>query len=187
MLDGWRFVRSNVHDATIAYTGNNVPYPLFGDRLTNRVYYVSIDRHRDWRLHDYARVRRRSTTAPSHPLARPSGELLAAPDHAGAYEDASRPRYERIEGFRDAWIANLRTLGVSCVFITSLSAYEIDNVWHNEHGFPIEDAWAAADLRSFHLVYENSLVRVFEVHLQEGTESIGQWRGHDAGRQGPPE
>ena len=163
LVAGWDFVRANVHDATIAYTGNNVPYPLFGERLTNRVYYVSIDRHIDWSLHDYARARRRSTTAPSLPLARPSGELMPVREHAGAYEDASRPRYERIEGFRDAWIANLRTLGVNCLFVTSLSAYEIDNQWHNEGGFPIEDQWAREDPSAFKLVYDNETVRVYRV------------------------
>jgi len=163
LVAGWDFVRATVHDATIAYTGNNVPYPLFGDRLTNRVYYVSIDRHVDWSLHDYARVRRRSTTASPLVLARPSGELLPIDEHAGAYEDASRPRYERIEGFRDAWIANLRTLGVTCLFVTSLSAYEIDNQWHNEGGFPIEDQWAREDPAAFKLVYDNETVRVYRV------------------------
>jgi hypothetical protein len=163
LVAGWDFVRANVHDATIAYTGNNLPYPLFGDRLTNRVYYVSIDRHVDWSLHDYARVRRRSTTAPSHPLARPSGELMPVHEHAGAYEDASRPRYERIEGLRDAWISNLRTIGVNCLFVTSLSAYEIDNQWHNEGGFPIEDQWAREDPAAFQLVYDNETVRVYRV------------------------
>jgi hypothetical protein len=58
MLDGWRWVDEHVSHSTIAYTGNNVPYPLAGPHLTNRVVYVNIDRHRDWRLHDYARAHR---------------------------------------------------------------------------------------------------------------------------------
>jgi hypothetical protein len=164
MLNGWEFVGSNVHDATIAYAGNNVPYPLFGDHLTNRVYYVSIDRHLDWRLHDYARVRRRSgASVPPNALARPSGELMPVREHAGAYEDASRPRYERMEGNRDAWVRNLRALGVDHLFVTSLSAYEIDNVWHDANGFPIEEAWARDDSRTFKLIYENEGVRVYDV------------------------
>ncbi len=73
-----------------------------------------------------------------------------------------------MEGFRDGWIDNLRFFHVGYLFISALSPYEIDNVWHNEHGFPIEDAWATDDPRSFHLEYENSLVRVFRVELPEG-------------------
>src|SRR6185436_16652403 len=50
MFLAWQWVTEHVTAATIAYSGNNVPYPLFGDHLTNRVYYVNIDRHADWRF-----------------------------------------------------------------------------------------------------------------------------------------
>lgn len=163
MLYGWYFVRTQIRGATIAYTGNNVPYPLFGEQLTNRVYYVSIDRHLDWALHDYARVRRRvPVSAAAQAMARPSGELMPISDRA-TYEDACRPRYERAEGFRDAWLANLRALAIDHLFVSALSAYDIDNVWHDEHGFPIEDAWARQDPRTFSRVYENDTVRIYTV------------------------
>ena len=77
MVDGWRWVAANTNRATIAYTGNNVPYPLVGEHLTNRVYYVNIDRHRDWRFHDYDRAYRAGTFTPMPPLlATSSGELM---------------------------------------------------------------------------------------------------------------
>src|SRR5689334_21844484 len=60
-VDAWRWVDDHVQHATIAYTGNNVPYPLTGPRLTNHVSYINIDRHASWRLHEYdsaARLRR---------------------------------------------------------------------------------------------------------------------------------
>jgi hypothetical protein len=187
LVYGWRWIAEHARGTTVAYTGINLPYPLTGDRLANRVIYANIDGRPNWRFHDYDRAYRAGRFTPAPPLlATGSGELLPARDTAPGNAPA-RPRYERMEGFRDGWMNNLKSLHVGYLFIAALSAYEIDNVWHNEHGFPIEDAWAAVDPRSFQLVYENSLVRVFEVHLQEGTEAIGQWRGHDAGRQGPPE
>jgi len=70
MLDGWAWVARNTRHATFAYTGNNVPYPLFGDRLTNRVYYVNIDRHASWRL------RARPEPARYHASLRASGARL---------------------------------------------------------------------------------------------------------------
>src|SRR5260370_11494331 len=30
MLYAWNWLRENAHNATFAYTGNNLPYPLFG-------------------------------------------------------------------------------------------------------------------------------------------------------------
>ena len=154
--------------ATFAYTGINLPYPLSGDRLTNRVYYVNIDRHLDWRFHDYDRAqRKRPGSTPSSPaLATSSGQLMPVSQHPGPHEDAVRPRYERMEGHRDAWVHNLKALAVDHLFVSVLSAYEIDYVWHNPQGFPIEDEWARADPRAFRLVYENPQVRIYAVDLQ---------------------
>jgi hypothetical protein len=119
---------------------------------------VNIDRHGAWKFHDYARVR--STASPSAgALARPSGQLmpLLGPASAGA----SRPRFERWEGLREAWIANLRAAGVSYLFASALSAYEIDYSWHDEGGFPIEAEWARRDPAVFRLIYENGQVRLY--------------------------
>jgi hypothetical protein len=164
MILGWDWVRRNTREATLAYTGNNVPYPLFGERLTNRVYYVNIDRHASWRFHNYARTRSApGATLPSSPLARSSGELMPLSPDAGLHGDASRPRYERLEGHAEAWIQNLKSLGIDHLFISALSAYEIDYVWHNESGFPIEDEWARADPQAFKIVYENPQVRIYAI------------------------
>jgi hypothetical protein len=164
LLDGWRWLDENVHGAVIAYTGINLPYPLFGDRLTNRVLYVNIDGHRRWRLHDYDRAYRDGRFAPAPPrLAISSGELRPVADRPGPRDDASRPRYERMEGYRDGWMANLGALGVTHLFVSALSAYEIDYMWHNEGGFPIEDDWARNDPGSFHLLYQSPQIRVYAV------------------------
>jgi hypothetical protein len=160
MLDAWRWTSAHLDHATIAYTGNNVPYPLFGEQLTNRVYYVNIDRHASWGFHDYARAHSRpGVTEPSAPLAHASGELM--PASANPREEAPRPRYERREGYREAWVQNLRSRGVDRLFVSALSVYEIDDVWHNDRGFPIEDEWAKADPLSFRLVYENLQIRIY--------------------------
>ncbi|HEV3218033.1 MAG TPA: glycosyltransferase family 39 protein, partial [Vicinamibacterales bacterium] len=151
MLDGWDWVERNTHDATFAYAGNNVPYPLVGTQMTNRVYYVNIDHHLTWKLHDYARaVRKRQGTVTGLPaLAISSGELRPAERTPGGGVDASRPRYERMDGYREAWIGNLKQLGVDHLFVSTLSADEVSYVWHNERGFPIEDEWAKADPKAF--------------------------------------
>ena len=166
MILGWQWVAAHSGLVTIAYTGNNVPYPLAGDHLTNRVYYVNIDRHRNWRLHDYDRAHRRRSDdrPPIAPLAISSGVLRSLPGPPRWQVDAVRPRYQRMEGDRDAWLDNLKALGVDRLFVSALSAYEIDYVWHNDDGFPIEDEWARHDPSAFTLVYQNAQVRIYAVH-----------------------
>ena len=165
-LDAWAWIDGHVSGATIAYAGNNVPYPLTGPRLTNRVIYVNIDRHPGWRFHDYDRAaRQRMNAAPATALATSSGVLLPV-EAAGGRIDAVRPRYERMRGDRDAWLANLWATGVDHLCVSALSAYEIDYVWHNAGGFPIEDDWARQDAQAFRLVYENSQVRIYAVDLR---------------------
>jgi hypothetical protein len=99
-------------------------------------------------------------------LATSSGLLKPLPGPAQWHVDAVRPRYERMEGNRDAWVRNLKSLGVEYLFVSVLSAYEIDYMWHTDAGLPIEDEWARADPKGFSVVYENPEVRVFSVHLR---------------------
>jgi hypothetical protein len=166
LIDGWRWLAAHTGPSTVAYTGINLPYPLFGDRLENHVVYVNIDGHARWRFHDYDRAYRTGRFTPSSPpLATASGELQPVARRPGPRDDAVRPRYERMEGFRDGWISNLQTLGVTHLFVSMLSAYEIDNEFHNEGGFPVEDEWARSNPGSFHLLYENSQVRIYAVML----------------------
>jgi hypothetical protein len=160
MIVGWDWVHRNITHATIANTGNNLPYPLFEHNLTNRVRYINIDRHVDWRFHDYARGRKDAPVDAPGRLARASGQLMP-PLPEGTAEGASRPRYERWEGYREAWLSNLKSAGVTHLFVSVLSAYEVDFVSHNVEGFPIEDDWARADPGAFTLVYENGQVRIY--------------------------
>lgn len=162
----WYWVADHVKGATIAYTGINLPYPLTGERLANRVVYVNIDGHSRWRFHDYDRAYRAGRFAPSDPpLATSSGELLPVAARTGPRDDALRPRYERMRGIRGGWIGNLDKLGVNYLFVAALSAYEINYVWHNDGGFPIEDEWAKSDPEHFQVVYANPQVRIYAVNV----------------------
>ena len=133
MVAGWEWTASHVGDSVLANTGNNVPYPLFGEHLSNSVRYVNIDRHANWRFHDYARARGEGGLLGAHSFAQPSGQLMPLVRDS---PEAARPRFERWEGDRDAWLANLRAAGVSHLFVTALSAYELEFSWHDDGGLP---------------------------------------------------
>lgn len=161
----WAWMDGHVHDATVAYTGINLPYPLAGSHLSNRVIYVNIDGHPGWRLHDYDRAYRAGRFDPVPPaLAVASGELEPVPPRTGPRDDASRPRYERLEGVPALWIHNLDVLGVDDVFVARLSAYEIDVQSHGPEGFPVEEGWMEADPDRFTLAFGNHDARVYAVH-----------------------
>jgi hypothetical protein len=163
-VNSWNWLAANVSGATIAYTGINLPYPLTGPRLTNRVVYVNIDGRAHWRLHDYDHAFRSGRFAPGEPrLAKSSGELLPVGARTGPRDDASRPRYERMQGIPEAWAYALESEGVRYLYVAALSAYEVDYVWHTDRGFPIEDIWAQSDRTRFHLVYENPQVHIYSV------------------------
>jgi hypothetical protein len=167
-LLSWAWLSEHVSGATIAYAGNNLPYPLFGPRLTNRVSYVNIDYHTNWRFHDYDRAHRKRPDAPlPEPLLAVSSGMLKPLSGAQQWRvDAARPRYERMEGTEDAWLRNLKIHGVTHLFVAALSAYEVDYMFHTEAGFPIEDDWARRAPGRFTPLYENAKVRIYAVHAQ---------------------
>jgi len=167
-VDAWDWLDANLHESTIAYTGINLPYPLTGEGLTNRVVYVAIDGRRRWRLHDYDRAYRNGRFDPQPPLlATSSGELKPISARSGPREDAVRPRYARMQGDPGAWQFSLTAMNVRYVFVAALSAYEVDYVWHNDEGFPIEDDWAKAGPTRFQPVFENRMVHIYQ--FEEGT------------------
>lgn len=165
-VDAWQWTEAHLSGVSVAYVGNNVPYPLMGSRLENRVRYVNIDRHTNWRFHDYARAAGQRQTPPEGRTLATSSGVLRPVLSSGGGVDAVRPRFERMSGDPQAWTNNLLAGGVDFVFISALSAYEIDNNWHNEGGFPIEDEWARADPQTFNVVYENPQVRIYAIGVR---------------------
>jgi len=141
MFEGWEWIEQHAQGATIAYSGNNLPYRLLGRRFENHVYYVNIDRHLHWRYHDYERaVRRRiDYTPPQRP----------------------NPPYFRQLANLDEWVQSLKDLDVAYLFLTRLSPLMEDDYLRDAEGFPIEAAWAAAHPDVFTPVYDNPEVRIY--------------------------
>jgi hypothetical protein len=162
---GWWWLEDHVSGANIAYTGDNLPYGLSGHHLQNTVYYVNIDRHSDWRFDQYARAFERRGPTGGARLASASN-VLDPLTEGGGPEDAPRPRFERMEGDRSAWIRNLAKLRIGYLCVFALNPYEVKYVWHNGDGFPVEDEWARADPQAFRLVVDNAAARIYAVHVE---------------------
>jgi hypothetical protein len=123
--------------ARIAYAGTNLPYYLLGPGMKNRAYYVNVDEHRDWLMHDY----HREAVARGEPN---------WPD--------PRPEWDRLRPDYDAWLANLRALGIDLVVVAR----------HNPgEAWPVERSWAEGHPETFTVGYgvreDDPLFRVYRV------------------------
>ncbi len=134
----WRWMRANVHDARVAYTGTNLAFPLSGAGLSNQVSYVNVAGAPTDRLHDFAR-RLPGLRATAEP----------APYRDGA--DAA------------IWRSNLRAARTGVLFVAALYPIVRRDVPADADGFPIERAWADAQPALFKLRYASAAARVYEV------------------------
>ncbi len=139
----WEWVEQHVHDANIAYSGNNVPYRLLTPHFENGVYFVNVDRHAGWKYHDYERAAR----------------------HAPGYTPPTRPNAPYYLAHPDfgAWRRNLTQMGIQDVFLTRLSPLMEDDYFRDEDGFPIEATWVATHPEDFTPVFDNRDVRIYAV------------------------
>lgn len=140
-IPAWQWVHGQGDGLSIAYAGNNIPYFLFGPRLSNSVNYVNIDSHRDWLFHDYDLA------------ARSAGDWLPPL--------TPKPAYERRAPDFSAWTGNLKAKRIQLLFITVLHPNEAAYLWHNDEGFPIEEEWAKGHPELFQGVYQNPVVRIY--------------------------
>jgi hypothetical protein len=133
----WAWVRANVRGRRVAYTGNNLPFPLAGAGLANDVRYVNVAGAPGDLAHDCAR----------------RSPVPATPEPAPCREGA---RYE-------TWRANLRAAGRDVLFVAALYPGVQRTISADADGFPVERSWADAHPDSFTLRFANSAARIYSV------------------------
>jgi len=131
----WSWVRANVRDARVAYTGTNLAFPLAGAGLANHVAYVNVAGRPGDLLHDFG----------------PPADGTAEP---APYRRGGNP---------GAWLANLRADHTDVLFVASLYPIVRRTIGADRDGFPIERAWADARADVFRLRYASAAARVYTV------------------------
>jgi hypothetical protein len=131
----WAWFRANVAYDHVAYTGNNLAFPLAGQHLANRVAYVNVAGAPADRLHHFG----------------PPGDGTAEP---APYRRGANP---------GAWLANLRATGTHVLFVAALDPIVRRTIAADPDGFPVERAWADARPDVFHLRYASGAARVYAV------------------------
>jgi hypothetical protein len=139
LAHAWSWFRANVRDRRVAYTGNNLAFPLAGERLGNRVVYVNVAGGPGDRLHDFARR---------------AG--------AGPGPDAEPALYRDGASF-EVWWRNLEAAGAEVLFAAALEPIVLRNVDADADGFPIERAWADAHPDRFTLRFASPAARVYTI------------------------
>jgi len=147
--DGWAYVWAHLRGRHIAYAGSNLPLPLWGWGLENRVRYVNIAGKLTDVLHDFRGV----------PGERPSAE----------------PAPERAAPDRAAWLANLAAAGTDALFVARLYPEVAPSMPHDAEGFPTERAWADALPARFRLAFATPEVRLYDV--RDAFVSSQPWPG----------
>ena len=131
----WQWVHENVSGAHVAYTGSNLPFPLHGRDLGNRVTYVNVALGPEARVHDF----------PDRPFT------------------TAEPTLYRDGADFETWLANLRQLGCDTLFVNAMFPIVRRQIEHDAEGFPVERAWADAHPEIFRPRYANPIVRIYQV------------------------
>jgi 4-amino-4-deoxy-L-arabinose transferase-like glycosyltransferase len=131
----WAWFRANVAYNHVAYTGNNLAFPLAGQHLANRVAYVNVAGAPADRLHDFG----------------PPGDGTAepAPYRRGATAAA--------------WLGNLRAMDTHVLFVAAMDPIVRRTIAADADGFPLERAWADVRPDVFRLRYASRAARVYAV------------------------
>ena len=117
----------------VAYAGTNLPYYLMAGGLRNDVFYVNVDAHPAWMVHDY----HRSAAGRGDPT----------------LWDSPRPGWDRIHPDYLGWLANLRGRGVRLLVVARANPDDGPFNIADEEFFPIERVWADDHPEAFELVY----------------------------------
>jgi hypothetical protein len=132
----------------VAYAGTNLPFYLFGSRLQNDVRYVNVNRHADYRMHDY------------HELFRARGEPLA---------NSPTPDWDRREPDQAAWLENLRDHRVDVLFVGFVNRAGGKHNFYDPEGFPIERTWAEQNPHIFQPIHLDARTRLYLVRFAGGS------------------
>lgn len=141
-LNAWNWVGNNLDGEVLAYAGTNAAYPLLGPRLTNRVIYADVSGRIDWRLHDHF------------------ADHLATKGRPPA---SDKPAFYREDADYHKWLAGLKRLGVTYLYVQTMGRDEQRRLRHDQRGFPLERQWAKENPARFKPVYSGDRAEIYRV------------------------
>ena len=141
LAKGWIWLNENTkkEGENIAYTARPLPFPLYGTKLKNNVYYVSINEVEPAWLHRFA-----------------DAELIWDEKYSSIHKKLSEDNNYRGRPNISVWRKNLKNRNIDYVVVYPL---------HQTDVFPIEDIWAKSDPNNFKLVFSNDQIHIYKSGL----------------------
>jgi len=131
----WLYEKTLQQPSNIAYAGSGVTFPLYGRKLQNNVYYVSVNGKEPYLSNFSKYYNLRDTFKEWLDRMRQDGCLREKADF-------------------DVWLKNLYRKKIDLLFVMSTDDFKY---------FPIEDKWASEYPRIFKLILSSKRVHLYEV------------------------
>lgn len=138
ITQGWDWVNENTKADNIAYSGRPLVFPLYGSKLKNNVYYVSVNSIEPAWLHRFKDAR-----------------LIWDRDYHNLHNNLAEDINYRGKANILVWKKNLSLRNINYLVVYPLHQTDI---------FPIEDTWAKNNPNNFKLVFSNSQIHVYKVY-----------------------
>ena len=138
-VKAWDWLNQNTEGNNIAYVGRPVPFPLYGTRFKNNVFYVSVNKIDPAKLHFF-----------------PQSRYSWGIDFLSLHKSLEKEGNYRGSADYDVWLANLTKRKTDFLFIYSLHQTK-------ETEFPFEDNWAISNPQRFAQVFSNETVHIYKV------------------------
>lgn len=136
--NAWLWLNSHTDSSRIAYVGRPVPFPLYGRRLKNEVYYVSVNKGKPY-LYAY-----------------PNGHYQRKKEYITLHRNLEEPGNYRENADYSVWLSNLLKQDTDYLFVYSLHQTQ-------DIEFPLEDKWALANPLKFAPVFTNETVHIYKI------------------------
>lgn len=138
--EAWEWLNENTKGDNIAYVGRPVPYPLYGTKLKNNVYYVSVNEIDPIHLHDLK-----------------NSSYSWDNDALNMHKSFEMQNNYRGNADYNVWARNLKNRNTDYLFIYSLHHVEKTIV------FPMEESWAKANPEVFRQEFANNTIKIYKV------------------------
>ncbi len=137
--EAWRWLNEHTGGDHIAYAGKPLPFPLYGEKFKNDVYYVSVNEVEPAQLHFY-----------------PKSRYQWGADFLQMHESFQAPENYRGKADYAIWLAHLKKRDTDYLFSYSLQQTK-------QLLFSLEDSWARQHPEFFEPVFERKKVRIYKV------------------------
>jgi len=138
-VSSWIWLNEHTKASNISYVGRPVPFPLYGERFKNNVYYTSVNSTDPAKLHYFKNSR-----------------YIWSYDFQACHKNYEAENNYRGKADYETWLDNLRKRKTDYLFIYSL---------HQIRGirFPLEDEWAKLHQEVFQPVFDNNTIHIYRL------------------------